>query len=259
MIGRARACAAALAGVLLLVVGAAAEPTLPSLSGRVVDGARVLSSATAAQLTEILAAHERETSNQVVVATLPSLQGYEIEDFSVRLFRAWRLGAQDRNNGVLLLVAPNERRVRIEVGYGLEGALPDATAHAIITTEILPRFRAGDIEDGVVRGTRAILGAIVGTYKPRSGQAFDPQYDKLLVLLFGAFLMTLLYNIYYYYRYPTGRSRRYGGPWDSGWNSGGHWPGSGSGRGGGFGGGSSSGGFSGGGGSSGGGGASGRW
>ena len=259
MIGALRGVVAA-SLISWAALASAAEPTLPALSGRVVDSAQILSPAAESQLSGLLAAHERETSNQVVVATLASLQGYEIEDFSVRLFRAWRLGHQDRNNGVLLLVAPNERRVRIEVGYGLEGALPDATAHSIIQTEILPRFRAGDIEDGIARGTRAILGALVGTYKPRSGRA-DPQYDTLAIIFFGFIVMMILYNLYYRYRYPAGRR---GGPWDpvAYPQSDPYWPGHGhSGRSGGFAGGSSSsgGGFSGMGGSTGGGGASGRW
>jgi uncharacterized protein len=241
---------AVIAFALLTCGAAAAEPKLPTLTGRVVDEAGVLSPAVEASLTEALAGHERATSNQVVVATLRSLQGYEIEDFSVRLFRAWRLGHQDRNNGVLLVVAPNERRVRIEVGYGLEGALPDATAHAIIQTEILPRFRAGDIQDGVVRGTQAIIGAITGTYQPRSGRTADPQYDTITIIIFGAFFMMVLYNMYY--RYSGGRRR---GPWDAFGGPGGfHGPGP---RG--WGGGSRGGGFGGFGGSSGGGGASGRW
>lgn len=242
--------------VFLPAAARAAEPTLPALAGRVVDGAGILSSRVERELTDLLAAHERETSNQVVIATLASLQGYEIEDFAVRLFRAWKLGQQDRNNGVLLVVAPNERRVRVEVGYGLEGALPDATAHAIIQTEILPRFRAGDMEDGVARGTRAILGALAGTYKPRSGD-FDPRYDDLGIILFAAFAMMFFYNFYYRYTRSIARRRRYAG-WDPHadlyWSHRRHHDG---GARGGLGGGR--GGFSGGGGSSGGGGASGRW
>jgi uncharacterized protein len=251
-----RVSAGWIAALLLCLAGllsdgaAAAEPTLPALTGRVVDEAGILSAPVRARLTDALAAHEAQTSNQVAVATLRSLQGYEIEDFSVRLFRAWRLGQQKNNNGVLLVVAPNERRVRIEVGYGLEGALPDATAHSIIQTEILPRFRVGDVEDGVVRGTTAILGAIAGTYKPKSGKSSDPHYDTLMIIIFGAFIMMMLYNSYYAYRFPHRRNP---------WNTSGGFGGGGFG-GGGFGGRSSSGGgFSGGGGSSGGGGASGRW
>lgn len=257
MIAAARLVLAAALFTLLPALASAAEPILPPLSGRVVDGAAILSSRVEAELTDLLATHERETSNQVVVATLASLQGYEIEDFAVRLFREWKIGQRDRNNGVLLVVAPKERRVRIEVGYGLEGALPDATAHAIIQSEILPRFRAGDMEDGVARGTRAILGAIAGTYKPRSGE-FDPQYDDLGLILFGVFAMMFLYNFYYRYTRSNERRRRYAG-WHAYDDMQRRWRDHDHGSAGGFGGGSSGGGFSGGGGSSGGGGASGSW
>ena len=154
------------AALLLTALPAMAALNLPPLTGRVVDLANVLSPATEAALTEQLAAHEQRTSNQLVVATVPSLQGYDIERFAVELFRAWGLGQKDRNNGVLLLVAPNEREVRIEVGYGLEGTLTDALSADIIQNRILPRFRAGDIPGGIAGGVDAILAVIEGTYQP---------------------------------------------------------------------------------------------
>ena len=183
---------------------------------------------------------------------MSSLQGYDIERFANELFRAWALGQKNRNNGVLFLVAPNEREVRIEVGYGLEGTLTDALSADIIQNRILPRFRAGDIPGGITSGVDAILAAIEGTYQPvATPHSSSDQYRALIpVLFFIAWLV--LVNIL------SNRRRR--GRWVYGSGVPGVWiggPGWGGGRGG-FGG-SGGGGFSGGGGSSGGGGASGRW
>jgi uncharacterized protein len=242
----------AAAFVLLLafcVRDAHTDPQFPPLSGRVIDQAGILSPSTESKLTELLAEHERKTSNQVVVVTLASLQGYDIADYGVQLGRAWKLGQADRNNGAILIVAPRGRLVRIEVGYGLEGALPDARASAIIHNEIIPRFRAGDMEGGVVQGTLAILGAIEGTYRPTAkgpGRSVDPMIVPLL-MIFVLFVVMMLINGYS--RGERGRGRGWGGPVflpGGGWGRGGS-----GGRGGG--------GFSGGGGSFGGGGASGRW
>jgi uncharacterized protein len=127
----------ALCAVLALTAVAAAQ-TFPTLSGRVVDEAGILNQTTRATLTARLAAVESQTTNQIVVATVTSLQGTEIETYANGLFRAWRLGQAAKNNGVLLLVAPSERKVRIEVGYGLEGTLTDAVAKLIIGQSIVP-------------------------------------------------------------------------------------------------------------------------
>ena len=152
-----------LAAVLSLVAGlflwtaAAAAPTFPALTGRVVDGANILSAQTRASLTAKLEALEAKTSRQLVVVTVPSLQGYEIEDYGYQLGRVWGIGEKGRDNGVLLIVAPNERRVRIEVGYGLEGVLTDALSTVILQAQVLPRFRTGDFEGGVVAGSDALI------------------------------------------------------------------------------------------------------
>jgi uncharacterized protein len=234
--------------LLSFVAPLLAAPQFPPLSGRVIDQANILSPSTESKLTDLLAAHESKTTNQVVVVTLASLQGYDIADYGVQLGRAWKLGQADRNNGAILIVAPRERLVRIEVGYGLEGDLPDARAAAIIHQEIIPRFRAGDMEGGVVQGTLAILGAIEGTYEPRAaapGRAVDDSMLPVL-MIFAFFVFMVIFN-----GYSRGARRRgWGGPviFPGGWG----------GRGGGWGGGRG-GGFSGGGGSFGGGGASGRW
>jgi uncharacterized protein len=240
-----------LATLLLTALPAFAALNLPPLTGRVADLANVLSPATEAALSEQLAAHEQRTSNQVVVATVPSLQGYDIERFANELFRAWALGQKNRNNGVLFLVAPNEREVRIEVGYGLEGTLTDALSADIIQNRILPRFRAGDIPGGITSGVDAILAAIEGTYQPvATPHSSSDQYRALIPVLFFIGWLVLV-NIL------SNRRRRgrwvYGSGVPGVWIGGPGWGGRG-----GFGG-SGGGGFSGGGGSSGGGGASGRW
>lgn len=159
--------AAALLTALFLAAPSASALDVPPLTGRVVDLADVLAPATEAALAAQLAAHEDSTSNQVVVLTIPSLEGEVLEPYATRVFRTWGLGQADRDNGVLLLVAVADRELRIEVGYGLEGALTDATAGSIIRGEIVPRFRDGDFDAGVVAGVQAILGAIDGSYAPR--------------------------------------------------------------------------------------------
>ena len=122
------------------------------MGGRIVDDANILDPPTRAALDQKLAALEAKTTDQLVVVTLKSLQGTSIEDFGVQLGRSWRIGQRDKNNGVLLIVAPSERKVRIEVGYGLEGTLTDAVSKLIIENAIIPRFRANDIPGGVTRG-----------------------------------------------------------------------------------------------------------
>lgn len=170
----------------LLATSLQAAPEFPPLTGRVVDNAGLLSQQTERQLTQMLAQHEQATSNQVVVVTLASLQGYEIADFGYQLGREWGIGQKGRDNGVLLIVAPSERRVRIEVGYGLEGSLTDAMSKNIIETEITPRFKQGDMEGGVVAGTRAILGTIEGTYEPMKRNSRAHGSARELFDFFGA-------------------------------------------------------------------------
>ena len=145
----------------LAAIGAAAAPataqTFPALTGRVVDAAGILDQSTRSALVGRLAALEAQNTDQVVVATVASLEGYAVEDYANRLFRQWGLGQKDKNNGVLLLVAPSERKVRIEVGYGLEGTLTDAVASLIISQSIVPHFRSNDMRGGVVQGVDDIV------------------------------------------------------------------------------------------------------
>lgn len=249
--------ALALAFILLANASQALAQTFPPLTGRVVDAANILSPDARASIEAKLKAHEDKTSDQVVVATVPSLEGREIEDYANRLFRHWELGQKKTNNGALLLVAPNERKVRIEVGYGLEGALTDALSKVIITTAIAPQFKQGDFAGGIEAGIDAILSILTGDAEEwqRRAEVREDQtstWDTIVTFLIVAFI---LFNVYRALRNGgtsrAGRRRR-GGGWVVSSGSGGF-------SGGGWSGGSSGGGFSGGGGSSGGGGASGSW
>lgn len=155
-----------LAAALVFVSAASlAAPPFPLLTGRVVDEAGILSPQVEAEISAQLAAHEQSSTNQIVVVTLKSLQGYDIADYANQLFRHWGIGQKGRNNGVLLMVVPNERKLRIEVGYGLEGALTDAESHAIIERAIKPPFRQGNYEQGIRAGVGAILAAIEGEFQ----------------------------------------------------------------------------------------------
>jgi uncharacterized protein len=244
---------------LAFALPALAAPTFPQLTGRVVDEAGIIPAATEVSLEQKLKGLEDATGDQLVVVTLKSLQGYEIADYGYQLGRTWQIGQKDRNNGVLLIVAPNERDVRIEVGYGLEGDLTDAVSRLIIEQSILPRFRDGDMAAGIVAGADDIIKVLSGdaaAYKekaaqqPKTYQPKRPEDGSLAGII--PFLVIVVVIIIL-----ANRGRRgmwwggLGGMGTGGWSSGGWSSGSG--------GGWSGGGFSGGGGSFGGGGASGRW
>jgi uncharacterized protein len=262
------------AAFLLFATPVVAAPTFPALTGRVVDDAQLLSPEAEAKLTAELATLERQTGHQLVVATLPTLQGYEIEDYGYQLLRAWGVGRKDQDDGVILIVAPQERKVRIEVGYGLEPVMTDALSSLIISRAILPAFKAGNYEQGVVAGAEAIarqIGLPEEEAKAQAAQAAAAAQPSRSGGGSGAVLIFVLFIFFWvlsgmmrmfgprqryggrglWWLLPLllSSSSRRGGGWSGG--SGGGW-GSG---GGGFGGG----GFSGGGGSGGGGGASGSW
>jgi uncharacterized protein len=246
---------------LALVPFAALAQSFPPLTGRVVDAAHLLQPDQQARLDAKLKAHEDRTSDQVVVATVPSLGDLTIEDYANRLFRHWELGQKAKNNGVLLLVAPNERKVRIEVGYGLEGALTDALSKVIISTAIAPKFQQGDFAGGLEAGVDAILSILTGDAEQwqRRAEIREDQQSALDPIITFVIFLVLIFIISRAMRSSGGPNRYHRGRrgnWvvipGSGW--GGNWGG---GRG--WGGGSGGGGFSGGGGSSGGGGASGSW
>lgn len=261
-----------LMGMFLVFAGAALAQTTDkpdvALTDRVVDAADVLSPVQKQELIDKLAVYEKQSSDQIVVATVPSLNGLDIETYANRLYRAWAIGQKTENNGILLLVAPNERKVRIEVGYGLEGTMTDALSSIIIQNAIIPDFRTGDYGTGVTKGVDDILqvlrgeGAELQARAKRNQEATEDQTDWVelifimfwIAIFFGGFGFMLLAPIFGR-KIGPGRYEWLGLTIALTGDGGGS-----SGSGGGFGGGSSGGGgFSGGGGSSGGGGASGSW
>ena len=233
---------------------ALAAPTFPPLTGRVVDDAHILDAATQSDLQTKLKDLEDKSGIQLVVATVGSLQGSDIESFANDLFRSWKLGEAKKNNGVLLLVAPNERKVRIEVGYGLEGTLTDALSSVIITNAIVPKFKSGDFSGGISRGVEEITAVLTtdsSEWQQRPALRQDQNDDAM-----AALIPFIMFGIFIFIFFVMSRNARRGAVFIPGGftSSGGSW-------GGGFssGGGFDGGGFSGGGGSSGGGGASGGW
>ncbi|BBL99982.1 YgcG family protein [Microbulbifer sp. GL-2] len=229
-----------------------ADIKLPILTGRVMDREELLSADERYQLTEQIQQYESDSSNQLVVAILPDLQGITIEEYANLLAREWKLGHKDKNNGILFLIAPNERKIRIEVGYGLEGALTDALASNIIQTKVLPKFRVGNFADGVEAGVQSIIAASKNEYV---AEPIETKKDRRIAFLVGLFLILVMLHLFSTSVFSSavhGRNYkrgRFGGYYGTG-GFGGSYSGSGGGAGGGF---------SGGGGGFGGGGASGGW
>jgi uncharacterized protein len=237
-------------GVLLAGPNALAAPTFPTLTGRVVDQADILSPEQRASLEGKLKELEDKSGIQLVVATIPSLEGLEIEPYANQLFRAWKLGEAKKNNGVLFLIAPKDHRLRIEVGYGLEGTLTDAASKIIIANAVAPRFKAGDFDGGVSRGVDDIITIL--TTDSSEWQKRPELRAKDDASLLDGIAPILFIAIFIFIAWRLARRGGLGGMIVT----------SGFGGGGSFWGGSSGGGdsgFSGGGGSSGGGGASGSW
>lgn len=258
IVGRAISCdlrkgfrLAAVPTALLWTVVAVLALTFPALTGRIVDQANIISADARRAIEPKLADLETKSGIQLVVATVNSLEGQEIEPYANELFRRWKLGEKIKNNGVLLLVAPKERRVRIEVGYGLEGTLTDALGKVIITNAMTPRFKAGDFSDGISRGVDDIITVLTtdaSEWEKRPSLRLDNQSSSdpvnwaiILIVIVVIVLLVVspgfrwfFFNVALNILPSSGGSRSSGGS-------------------------SSGGGFSGGGGSSGGGGASGSW
>jgi uncharacterized protein len=249
---------------LLAAPGAAALRIPPPPDRRINDYAGALSPADRDRLEQSLIAREATSRNQVVVAIFRSLEGESLEDYSIRLAQAWRIGQKGLDNGVIFLIFLDDRKTRIEVGYGLEGSLTDAVSSSILRDVVAPRFRSGRLADGIAAGLDAIDRAIAGTYvrPPDAGKgrrAGDLGWRELLavvfvLLLLVAFAQNRMQQAALRRRGWTGGSSGWGGPFIGGGLGGGLGGGWGGG-----GGGSSGGGFSGGGGSFGGGGSSGSW
>ena len=158
---------------------ALARIDVPYLQGRVTDNAEIISPDVATRISDRLKAHETSTTNQVAVLTVPSLEGEDIESFALRVFEAWQLGQRGKDNGVLVVIAPQDRRMRIEVGYGLEGALTDLEAGRIIRNIMAPRFKAGDFNGGIQQGVDAVIGQLSGEDTlPVSPQAPSASAEK---------------------------------------------------------------------------------
>ena len=255
----------ALVAAMVLASFAVMAAGFPALTGRVVDDANVMTAQARASLEAKLKDLEDKSGIQLVVATVPSLGDQDIEPYANALFRAWKLGEKQKNNGVLLLIAPREHKVRIEVGYGLEGTLTDAISKLIITNALVPRFKANDYAGGIDRGVDDIIAVLTtdsADWQARPHLRVDDQPSLvdaagplLVLIIFAILFLTMVHNA----RNSGGRIVRRGGntifiPWAGPFGGGGSsWGGSS------WGGGDSGGGFSGGGGSSGGGGASGGW
>jgi uncharacterized protein len=260
---------------LLIVPQLASAQTFPPLSGRVVDAANLLSPAQKQQLEALSTDVGNVAQRQFVVATIPDLQGYPIEDYGYKLGRAWGIGQKDANNGIILIVAPNERKVRIEVGYGLEPIMTDALSQSIIDQQILPKFRAGDMAGGIIAGAQAIAEQMkappeaaearvkAAAATPQAVRSSGSSSDGFIAIFW--IVIVLFFVLPIIFRGARGRKYRggrgpvelwgpgLGGGWGSGGSSSSGWSSGGSDWGGG------GGGFSGGGGSFGGGGASGSW
>ena len=168
----------------------------PKLEGRVIDQANMLSPDVKKDIDGILNKHEKETSNQIVVVILNSLNGYTIEDFSYQLGRFWGIGQKDKNNGVLLVVSKEDRKVRIKVGYGLEGALTDKISHEIINYTIKPNFKANQYELGILKAVNEIKAAIKGEYvgKEKAENFNDPINGFIPLGFFGLVFLSIIIN-----------------------------------------------------------------
>lgn len=254
--------------IICAAQGVSAAPVFPELTGRIVDNANLLTPEDKAAIESELKAIEDKSTDQVVVVTLPDLGGYAIDDYGYQLGRHWGIGQKDKDNGVLLIVAPKERKVRIETGRGLEAHLTDAMGRLIIENAILPKFRRGDFSGGIRDGVRDIKATIEGDAEAvkerargRVGESLETDYTAIIILaLWIAIILFIFYRQYQYARqYPQaagsnrrrmGRSRDNGGiivipggssDWGGGWSGGGGGGGWGGGGGGDFGGGGASG------------------
>lgn len=175
---------------LLLLGFSANAQDVPFLGGRVNDYAGMLSSSSVSELGWLLRSHEDSTSNQVVILTINTLNGASLEEYSVKVAQTWKLGQKGKDNGVLLLIVKDDRKMRIEVGYGLEGVLTDALSSVIIQSEIVPKFKKGDYDGGIRAGTTAILSVLKGTYAPEE-QGGTPMDLGDMVLFLGVFCVVV--------------------------------------------------------------------
>lgn len=200
-----RAILTALALVLTVLISCiapvhAADPVFPALTGRIVDNANLLTPEDEADLIATLASLEGTSSDQLAIVTLPSLQGFSIEDFGYKLGRHWGIGQAGKDNGVLLIVAPNERKVRIEVGKRLEPIMTDAMSRIIIENAILPGFRRGDFAGGIRAGVRDIKDVLLGDAEAVKRRAVGthqaPETDWMALIIIAIWIAIVIYSIH---------------------------------------------------------------
>ena len=247
---------------VVLAAPASADPVYPELQGRITDEAGLLTPAEKADIEGDLASLEQTSTDQLAVVTVKSLQGYSIEDYGIGLARKWGIGQKGKDNGVLLIIAPNDRKVRIEVGRRLEPFMTDTMSALIIQNAILPKFRRGDFAGGIKDGVRDIKSVLLGDpeeVKRRAAGARTPQDDPTVIFHLILFFLIVAFIIWVNYRNAQamragmpGTPRRRGGiviipggsgDWGGGWSGGDGGGGGWSGGGGDFGGGGASGGW----------------
>jgi uncharacterized protein len=190
--------------IVLLISSRVFGADVPYLTGRITDNAQLLSLSVNRSLSDSLQAHEKRTGNQIAVLTIPTLDGESIEDFAVKVFESWKLGQKGKDNGVLIVVVPNDRRMRIEVGYGLEGTLTDLVAGRIIQEVMAPEFKNGDYDGGIADGARAVMNVLEGgellkgdtnTESVKKSESFTMEGPALSIqerILFGAFIFGII-------------------------------------------------------------------
>lgn len=172
---------------------------VPYFSGRVNDYANLLSYEAKARIDNKLAEHEKATTNQVVVLTIFDLKEEVLEEFSIKVAETWGIGQKDKDNGVLLLISLNDRKLRIEVGYGLEGSLTDYISSSIIRNSIVPYFKSGDYEKGIESGVDSILSAISGTYADVTddgGIVSEPAAIPIIMRIFMGLMFFIVVGIF---------------------------------------------------------------
>lgn len=200
------ACALLFALIACAAPAVAHAAEVPYLTGRVVDNAEILDANTRRRLSDVLRQHEQKSGNQIAVLTVPTIHGESVEEYAVRVFEQWKLGQKGKDNGILVLVVPQDRRMRIEVGYGLEGVVTDAHASRIIRNVMTPRFRAGDFKGGIARGVDALIAqlegrqAALGPEPPRAKRSAGAKSEFIKApkmalhekVLFGAFIFGII-------------------------------------------------------------------
>lgn len=210
MAGRWRGPLAAIAAPMLLLVGVAEARPVPKLAERITDQAGLLSPAQRFQLDQKLRAYERQTGHQFALLTIDTLDGDVLEDYSIRVAEAWKLGAKNRDDGLIFIVVRNDRKMRIEVGYGLEGAVPDAIARRILDEYVRPRFRTGQFAEGIFGAFNQLMKAAEGESvgppppsQPSAGRSRGSRTGTLVLVVLGLLALPVLIFLSSRRRFPS--------------------------------------------------------